>query len=87
MAKRKRSTGLADTVGLGKKVSLKKSEVSIDEVEAVTKKIHKPQAKIQQKKMTIEIPEEIYRKVKIKVAQDGIKIKEYITQLILRDLE
>jgi predicted HicB family RNase H-like nuclease len=91
----KKRTGLANTLntGLGKKVELKKKNLNLDKVEKVSEEIHT--AKIAEKKeiekvilqkMTIEVPKELHKKIKVKVAQDGLKIKDYIIQLVQKDL-
>ena len=92
MAKKK-TTGLANTLntGLGKKVELKKKGLDTQKVEKVSEKLHsteqKPkETKVPLQKMTIEIPKELHTQIKIKVAQEGKKIKEYIIQLVENDL-
>lgn len=91
----KKRTGLANTLntGLGKKVELKKKNLNLDKVEKVSEKIHTPKIvekkeieKVVLQKMTIEVPKELHKKIKVKVAQDGLKIKDYIIQLVQKDL-
>ncbi|MBL4648778.1 MAG: hypothetical protein JKY03_03535 [Aureispira sp.] len=91
----KKRTGLANTLntGLGKKVELKKKNLNLDRVEKVSEEIHtakiaekKETKKVILQKMTIEVPKELHKKIKVKVAQDGLKIKDYIIQLVQKDL-
>lgn len=42
---------------------------------------------MEEKKMTIRINEELYKNVKINVLQKNTTVKDYITKLILDDLE
>ena len=42
---------------------------------------------IEEKGINFKVDSELYRKVKIKVAEEGLTIKEYMIQLILKDLE
>lgn len=92
----KKRTGLANTLNtnLGKKVELKKKNLNLDKVEKVSEKIHtskvvekKEVEKVALQKMTIEIPKTLHKQIKVKVAQDGLKIKDYIIQLVQKDLE
>lgn len=92
----KKRTGLANTLNtnLGKKVELKKKNLNLDKVEKVSEKIHtsevvekKEVEKVPLQKMTIEIPKTLHKQIKVKVAQDGLKIKDYIIQLVQKDLE
>ncbi len=92
MAKRK-TTGLANTLGsgLGKKVEIKKKDVDLDKVDKVSSQLHEPapkpkKEKVPIQKMTIEIPKDLHTKIKIKVAEEGMKIKDYIIQLVRNDL-
>ena len=39
------------------------------------------------KSLTVQLDEDMFREVKIKTAKLGISLREYITQLILADLE
>jgi len=72
----KKRTGLANTLntGLGKKVELKKKNLNLDKVEKVSEKIHTPKIvekkeieKVVLQKMTIEVPKELHKKIKVKV--------------------
>lgn len=92
----KKRTGLANTLntGLGKKVELKKKNLNLDKVEKVSEEIHtsetvekKEVKKVVLQKMTIEVPKELHKQIKIKVAQNGLKIKDYIIQLVEKDLD
>lgn len=93
----KKRTGLANTLntGLGKKVELKKKNLNLDKVEKVSEEIHtsntieekKEVEKVVLQKMTIEVPKELHKQIKVKVAQNGLKIKDYIIQLVEKDLE
>jgi len=95
MAQKKRS-GLADTLNsnLGKKIELKKKNLNLDKVDKVTEEIHQPKVENEKKeekevilqKMTLEVPKELHKKIKIKVANEGTKIKDYIIQLVEKDL-
>jgi predicted DNA binding CopG/RHH family protein len=91
----KKRTGLANTLstGLGKKVELKKKNLNLDKVEKVSEEIHtsktvekKEVKKVVLQKMTIEVPKDLHKKIKVKVAQEGLKIKDYIIQLVEKDL-
>jgi len=91
----KKRTGLANTLntGLGKKVELKKKNLNLDKVEKVSEEIHtsetvekKEVKKVVLQKMTIEVPKELHKQIKVKVAQNGLKIKDYIIQLVEKDL-
>lgn len=93
MAKKK-TTGLANTLntGLGKKVDLKKKGLDTQKVEQVSEKLHTKvqvpkEEKVRLQKMTIEIPKDLHTKIKIKAAQEGKKMKEYIIELVEKDLE
>lgn len=92
----KKRTGLANTLntGLGKKVELKKKNLNLDKVEKVSEEIHTSETvekqevkKVVLQKMTIEVPKELHKQIKIKVAQNGLKIKDYIIQLVEKDLD
>ena len=39
------------------------------------------------KTITIRVPEDLHRTIKIKIAQDGISLKDYILKLITKDLK
>ncbi|WP_052600108.1 hypothetical protein [Aureispira sp. CCB-QB1] len=93
----KKRTGLANTLNtnLGKKVELKKKDLNLDKVEKVSEKIHTDtpiekkeveKEKVILQKMTIEVPKTLHKQIKVKVAQDGLKIKDYIIQLVQKDL-
>ena len=91
----KKRTGLANTLntGLGKKVELKKKNLNLDKVEKVSEEIHiskteekKEIEKVPLQKMTIEVPKTLHKQIKVKVAQEGLKIKDYIIQLVEKDL-
>lgn len=40
-----------------------------------------------EKTITIRIDEELHRKIKIKIANEGVKLKEYLVDLIEKDLK
>lgn len=91
----KKRTGLANTLNtnLGKKVELKKKNLNLDKVEKVSEEIHtskveakKEVIKVPLQKMTIEVPKTLHKQIKVKVAQEGLKIKDYIIQLVEKDL-
>lgn len=91
MAKKK--TGLANTLntGLGKKVDLKKKGLDTQKVEQVSQKLHTSEEepkeeKVRIQKMTIEIPKDLHTKIKVKAAQEGKKMKQYIIELVEKDL-
>ncbi|MGL5649387.1 MAG: hypothetical protein ACRDDY_16215 [Clostridium sp.] len=39
-----------------------------------------------EKTITIKVSEELHKKIKVKIAKDGILLKDYITNLINTDL-
>lgn len=88
MAKKK-TTGLAGTLnsGLGKKVDLKKKNINVSNIEKVSEKLHdEVPKKVPIQKMTIEVPKDLHIQIKIKAAQEGMKMKDYIISLVRNDL-
>lgn len=70
-----------------KKKSLKKRISSIQENEAITKKVYKAVASKASKKTTVDLPEDIHMKAKIVAMEERTSLKNYILELILADLE
>lgn len=42
---------------------------------------------MEEKNIGIKVDAELYKKIKVKIAQEGITLKEYILKLIQKDLE
>lgn len=40
-----------------------------------------------EKTITIRVAEELHKEIKVKIAQDGISLKDYILELIEKDLK
>ena len=85
-----KDTGIKGLGVLNKKKPLPKRANAIDAklIEKATKKIHEPKEKEKKetKRVTIDVPVGLYKKVKSKVFENGITNREYILRLIRADL-
>ncbi len=78
----KKDTGLKATLSaLGPKVLIKKSEIDVEKTEAVVKNIHskKDEKKVRQ---TVDLSEQTFKKFKVKLANEGKKAQQVLSQLI-----
>ena len=44
-------------------------------------------SKLKEKSITIRLDEEIHKQIKIRIAQEGLTLKDYILNLVIADLE
>ncbi|GAB3754895.1 hypothetical protein [Spirosoma pomorum] len=81
MAKEK--LGLKNSLGLSPKVEVKKSEINVEQTEKAVKEIHSK--KEETHRLTIDIPMDIYKAMKIKILGESTA-REHIIKLINDDL-
>lgn len=82
MAKEK--LGLKNSLGLSPKVEVKKSEINIELTEKAVKEIHSKKEEVH--RLTIDIPMDIYKPMKIKIL-GKCTAREHIIKLINEDLK
>jgi len=82
-----KKTGLSDTLTLGKKkINTLKSQpakdiVEVEKVEKAIDKIHDKNVRV-----SVDVPKDLYKKLKIRTANDGITNRDYILSLMRGDL-
>ncbi len=81
MAKEK--LGLKDTLGLSPKISLKKSEINIEQTEKAVNEIHS--TKEVTKRVTIDMPIDLFKSMKMKIVGERTA-RDYILDLVKNDL-
>lgn len=80
-----KKTGLKDALGV-KQALPKKIDLEVNRVENAIKKIHKkPSAK--KIRVSIDIPEHLYIKMKEKTQQEGKTVRGYFLSLLRDDIE
>lgn len=87
----KERIGLKDTLGLSPKVGVKKTDVDVEKTEKAVQKIHsnaQPEAttKVELTRLSIDMDKALFRKMKVKLAQEGRTVREYVLELIRLDL-
>ncbi len=80
--------GFKNPVALGKKKTIKKSSVNVEQVEQSIKKIHKPKTEKKEKiyKTSVLLGESLYRDVKKRAFDLDLSITEYFRDLARKDL-
>ncbi|MEM9990309.1 MAG: hypothetical protein AAF738_01030 [Bacteroidota bacterium] len=79
--KKEQTTGLRGRLKIGKQRPM----TSARDIEQMVKALGGEEEKII--KTSIHYPESLYRKLKVKVAEEGITIRDYVLGLIQDDLE
>ena len=92
--------GLKDTLKLAPKIDLKKNEPDIAAMEKQVQRIHdEPVAtkvatiieeeSLEQaaRRITLDVPFELYKEMKMKVFGEGVTLKKYILGLVAQDLK
>lgn len=80
---------LRSTLGeslLSPKVAVGKKEKNIELVEAATQRIHEPTTNTT-KRITIDVPMDIYPALKSHVFKEGLTLKDYLLRLVQLDLD
>jgi len=80
---------LRSTLGeslLSPKVAVGKKEKNIELVEAATQRIHEPVTNTT-KRITIDVPMDIYPALKSHVFKEGLTLKDYLLRLVQLDLD
>ncbi|MDQ1088778.1 MULTISPECIES: hypothetical protein [unclassified Siphonobacter] len=80
----KESVGLKGTLGLAPKIAVKSSTIDIDKTEKDVKNIHS--TKIELTRISVDMPKALFKKMKIKVAEDEMTVRDYVLKLIEEDL-
>lgn len=82
MAKEK--LGLKNSLGLSPKVEVKKSDINVEHTEKAVKEIHSKKEDLH--RLTIDIPMDIYKSMKIKILGE-CTARDHIIRLISDDLK
>lgn len=83
--------GLKETMKLAPKLNLKKIEPDIQATEQIVEKLHR-EPEVEQiathdmKRITLDVPIDLYKGMKMKVFDNGITLKRYILDLVAKDL-
>lgn len=83
MAKEK--IGLKDTLGLSPKQIIKTSSIDIEKTEKAVKDIHTV-GKKNITRLSVDIDKVLFTKMKIKLAQEGLTVRDYVLNLIEADI-
>ncbi len=85
--------GLKETMKLAPRVELKKNEPDLQATEQIVEKLHReltpePEqvATVDMKRITLDVPIDLYKGMKMKVFDNGITLKRYILSLVAKDL-
>jgi hypothetical protein len=79
----KKDSGVKDTLSiLGKKVSVMKSDIDIDKTEKATQKLHSISKDGKKFRLTVDVPEEEYKKFKIHTVNAGKTVQDTLLELI-----
>ena len=81
---------LRSTLGeslLSPKVAVGKKEKNVELVEAATQRIHEPITTNTTKRITIDVPMDIYPALKSHVFKEGLTLKDYLLRLVQLDLD
>lgn len=79
----KTTTGLKGTLGL-KRVDIKPTVVDVDKTEKAVKDLHAEKSKLT--RVSIDMPKEMFKSMKVKVAQEDKTVRDYVLALISNDL-
>jgi len=74
---------LSDKFSLGRKTPVKKTTKDSQQIEKVVKSIHSKE----KKRLSVDLPVDLFKKMKIKLAQEDMTTMEYVVALIRDDLE
>lgn len=83
MAKEK--IGLKDTLGLSPRQNIKTTNIDIEKTEKAVKDIHAA-GKKNITRLSIDIDKTLFTKMKIKLAQEGLTVRDYVLNLIETDI-
>ena len=87
MAKQRNS--MKTVAGLGSKMKVPTKTKTAKNIDKIAKKIEKKVAteeKETTKRLSIDIPEKLYKAMKMKVLVDGLTVRKYVLDLIENDL-
>ena len=88
MAKERK--GLKSTLNLGAKVALPKKKVANKNIDEIATKLVNTvidEPKEVTKRLSIDVPETMYKAIKMKVFSEGQTVREYVLNLITNDLK
>lgn len=80
----KESVGLKKTLGLAPKIAVKSTTIDVEKTEKEVKNIHSE--KVELTRISVDMPKNLYKKMKIKLAGEELSIRDYVLQLINDDL-
>ncbi|TDB58536.1 hypothetical protein [Arundinibacter roseus] len=83
MAKEK--LGLKETLGLSPRQNIKKTVIDVEKTEKAVKELHST-GKKEITRLSVDIDKELFKKMKVKLAQEGMTVRDYVLSLIEADI-
>lgn len=78
--------GLKSTLNLGKKMNVPTSNKIKKDIDKIAEKLEVKPIKEKNVRLSIDVPQSIYKEMKIKIATDGENVRRYVLGLIKKDL-
>lgn len=81
----KERIGLKNTLGLSPKQSIAKTHIDVEKTEKAVNDIHSD-GKKDTTRLSIDMNRVLFKRMKVKLAQEGITVREYVLSLIESDI-